>query len=58
MVIDAYAVPAIVEYLHVADSFVVRESVVCVVPDDRVPVGEPEAREGGVVSEVPPVTKG
>jgi uncharacterized protein YlzI (FlbEa/FlbD family) len=50
LVIEAYAVPGVVLYLQVADSFVVRESVVDVVPDASVPVGEPLEQVGGVVS--------
>ncbi len=49
-VIDEYNVPDVVEYLHVAFSFVVTESVVDVVPDDRVLVGAPFDSVGGVVS--------
>ena len=41
---------AFVEYLHVADSFVDSERVVCVVPAVNVPVGDPLLRVGGVVS--------
>ena len=46
----AYGVFARVEYLQVAFSLVARESVALVVPEARVPVGDPEERTGGVVS--------
>jgi hypothetical protein len=47
---EEYAVPRVVEYLHVADSLVVRDIVVLVVPAGRVPDGLPPERPGGVVS--------
>ena len=43
--------PAEVEYLHVADSFVARERVTLVVPAAKVPAGQPEERPGGLVSD-------
>ena len=49
-VIDEYSVPDVVEYLHVAASFVVSDIVVDVVPAAKVPVGCPLLRVGGVVS--------
>jgi hypothetical protein len=49
-VILAYAVPGVVEYLHVADFDVVRDKVVCVVPEDIVPDGDELYLSGGVVS--------
>ena len=50
-VIESYAVFGIVEYLQVADSLVVRDIAVFVVPAESVPVGEGLERVGGVVSE-------
>ena len=50
--IAEYDVFGVVEYLHVADSFVVIESVVDVVPDDSAPVGVLFDSVGGVVSVV------
>lgn len=50
LVIDEYATPGDDEYLHTAASFVVRESVACVVPEGRVPVGCPLEQPGGVIS--------
>jgi hypothetical protein len=50
LVIELYAVPATVEYLHVAFSFVFREIAVEVVPAGNVPEGAPAERTGGVVS--------
>ena len=47
---EAYRVPGVVESLQVAASLVVRDTVVLVVPDARVPEGEPLDRTGGVVS--------
>jgi hypothetical protein len=41
---------AVVEYLQVAFSLVVRESTVLVVPVVNEPVGEPADKVGGVVS--------
>ncbi len=49
-VIEAYAVLAVVEYLQVAASSVVRDKVVEVMVADRVPEGRPLLLEGGVVS--------
>ena len=49
-VIAAYATPAVVLYRQVAVSFVVRLSVVCVVPTGSDPAGSPFERTGGVVS--------
>ena len=48
--IEAYAVFGVVEYLQVAVSSVVNEIIVKVVPGERVPVGCPLEREGGVLS--------
>ena len=48
----AYVWPAVVEYLHLAFSFVVTAIVVLVVPADRLPEGEPALNTGGVVSDV------
>ena len=48
--IEAYAVFGVGEYLQVAVSFVVREIVVWVVPEGRVPVGDGLERMGGAVS--------
>ena len=45
---EAYAVPDVVEYLHVAGSLVVRERVAVVVPEASVPAGEPDERVGGL----------
>ncbi len=45
-----YDVPLVVEYLHIAFSFVVIDSVVDVVPDVRVVVGEAFDSVGDVVS--------
>jgi hypothetical protein len=42
----------VVPYLQVEDSLVVTESVELVVPDIRVPEGEPEERTGAVLSTV------
>ena len=50
LVIEEYAVLAVVEYLQVAFSLVERDIVVCVVPDEREPLGEPDDLVGGVVS--------
>ena len=50
-VIDAYAVFAVVEYLQVEFSSVVKEIVVDVVPDDNCPDGEGLLLTGGVVSD-------
>lgn len=50
-VIEAYAVPAIVEYLHVEASLVDNDSMVCVVDEESEPDGAPLDRIGGVVSE-------
>ncbi|HUC42639.1 MAG TPA: hypothetical protein VMR65_01255 [Candidatus Sulfotelmatobacter sp.] len=47
---EAYAVPAVVEYLQVAFSFVRSVSVVCVVVDGKLPEGNPLERTGGVES--------
>ena len=49
-VIEEYKVPAVVEYLHVAFSLVVSESVAWVVPAGRGPTGEPLDLTGGAVS--------
>ena len=46
----AYAVLATVPYLHEADSFVVNDRVVWVVPAGSTPVGDPADKTGGVVS--------
>jgi hypothetical protein len=51
-VIEPYAVPDAVEYLHVAASSVVSESVVLVVLSAKVPEGEPPERTGGVLRTV------
>ena len=53
--IEVYAVFAVVEYLHVAASFVVRLMLVDVVPADKFAEGEPLLLIGGVVSGPPPV---
>jgi hypothetical protein len=45
---EGYAVPAVVECLHVAASFVDRERVVVVVPEASVPDGLPAERCGGL----------
>ncbi len=50
LLIAEYETPAVVEYLHVAFSFVVKEIVVDDVPAARVPEGLPLDRTGGVVS--------
>ena len=50
--------PDVVEYLHVAASFVLREMSVDVVPPGRVPVGAPSVRTGGVVSALAVTTSG
>ena len=47
---EAKATPAVVAYAQVAFSFVVTESVVCVVPDARLPEGAVMVTAGGVVS--------
>ena len=47
-VMDAYSVPAVVEYLQFAFSFVVTDMVGD--PVATVPVGAPLLRTGGVVS--------
>ena len=49
-VIEPYAVPAVVEYLHVAFSSVVKDKATCVVPADWLPEGEPAERTGVVES--------
>ena len=49
-VIDEYAVFAVVEYLHVAASFVVNEIIADVVPAANVPDGEGLLRTGAVMS--------
>ena len=51
LTIEAYEVPAEVEYLHVTFSLVVTDMVVWVVPADRMPEGEPLEITGGVVSD-------
>jgi hypothetical protein len=51
-VIEEYAVPAVVEYLQVADSLVARDIVVCVVPAVNDPVGCELDLVGAVVSAV------
>ena len=51
-VMEEYATPGVVEYLHVAASFVVSDMVIEVVPEERFPDGEPDERTGGVVSGV------
>ena len=48
--IAEYAVFAVVEYLHVALSFVATDIKVDVVPDAKIPVGWPLLIPGGVVS--------
>jgi len=48
LVMEAYATPEMVEYLHVAGSLVIRERVALVVPEASVPVGEPKERPGGL----------
>ena len=50
LTIEAYDVPAEVEYLQVAFSSVTTDIVVWVVPADSVPEGEPLEMVGGVVS--------
>ena len=50
LLIDAYAVEALVLYLHVAVSLVVSESVVVVAVEASAPVGEPAERTGAVES--------
>lgn len=50
LVMEEYATPAVVEYLHVAASSVVRFMFTLVVPAGRVPDGFPPERTGGVVS--------
>ena len=50
LTIEAYDVPAEVEYLQVAFSLVTTDMVVWVVPADRMPEGEPLEIVGGVVS--------
>src|SRR6266545_7445811 len=47
---DAYAMPALVEYPQLAFSSVVKLKVACVVPAGNVPDGDPFERTGGVVS--------
>ena len=42
--------PAEVEYLQVAFSFVVKDKVAWVVPEGNVPEGVPEKRIGGLVA--------
>ena len=48
--IDPNAVPAVWSYLQVAFSFVTNFKVVWVVPEARLPVGDPPERPGAVVS--------
>ena len=48
--IEAYGVPAVVAYLHVAFSSVVSDKVVWVVPAGSVPEGCPFEITGGVMS--------
>ena len=55
-VIDAYATPAAVAYLHVAASFVVSDKVADAVPAGSVPAGMPFVRVGGCVSVAVTVT--
>jgi hypothetical protein len=50
LVIDAYDVPAVNEYLQVADSLVERDMLAWVVPADRVPEGLALDLTGAVVS--------
>ena len=51
LVMLEYAVPAVAEYLQVADSSVVTDKLVWVVPAVKVPVGWPLLKTGGVVSD-------
>lgn len=51
-VIESYAVAVDVEYLQVADSSVVRERVVEVVPTESSLLGDPAERTGTVLSTV------
>ena len=46
-----YAVPAVVPYLQVAALSVERLRVVCVVPDDKAPDGDPDDGTGGLGEE-------
>ena len=50
--IEVYEMFWVVEYLQVADSSLVSDMLVEVVPAASVPDGEPLEREGGVVSGV------
>lgn len=52
LVIELYAVPLVVEYLHVAASFVVSDIVDEVVPALRFPEGAPLLLVGGVISDI------
>ena len=49
--IEEYATPAVVEYLHIAFSFVVKEIVAKVVPDGNEPAGRALDNIGGLESE-------
>ena len=49
-VIELYSVPAVVEYLHMAFSFVDKEIVACVVPEESVLLGFPLLLTGAEIS--------
>ena len=49
-VIELYAVLIVVEYLHIAASFVANDKVAVVVPTGNVPLGAPLLLTGGTVS--------